>query len=660
MSLIELHNIRKVYKLGSGKDAQSFIALDDVSLAIEEGEYVAITGPSGSGKSTLLQIIGLLDHSTSGQYLIYGQDVLKLEDDQKTEIRSRFLGFVFQMFNLLPRMTAYENVRLPMVYRGKVDHDKIIQTLNQLGMGSHIHHTPAQMSGGQQQRTAIARALVNSPKVILADEPTGNLPQKHSKQIIEALESLREEGITIIMITHSDELAQRADRIIRIVDGKIESDSVQKHKLEEKNRENNPYQLKSFNYTNWLLLKQTAVMGYRALMKNKARTILTMLGIIIGVFSVVSMMAVGEGAKINVEQELRRIGSNMFRIQTTWPKIKGSASHYRTVTRINKKDYFSIKKEAQKKGSSIKNVSAVLQGDKILSYKGYSYSTKVLGVNSSYSQMRGSEPEFGRFFNESENNNQEKVLVLGKTVYENLFPNQKNPIGETIDIEERKFRVVGLLPSKGTSWGGDIDDVVYIPIETAAKRLFGLNYYHFLYVQAKNEKLLSKAIKVVENILRKNHRIDSGVSNDFKYKNYGEMKQTISKISDTMFKLIAVIALISLIVGGIGIMNIMLVSVIERTREIGIRKAIGARSRDIRNQFLIESVIIGVVGGGIGLSMAMFLGMALRFLLNWEILFKPYAIFTAVSFSVLVGILSGIYPANKAAKLSPINALRYE
>ncbi|MEZ4704581.1 MAG: ABC transporter permease [Bdellovibrionota bacterium] len=658
MSLIELQNISKIYHLG-GDQGQDFVALDNVTINIEQGEYVAITGPSGSGKSTLLQIIGLLDVPTKGTFKISGTEVSKLSDDHLTRIRSEYLGFVFQMFNLLPRMSAFENVRLPMVYRGNVDEKKVLETLDSLGMGEHTTHTPAQMSGGQQQRTAIARALINNPKIILADEPTGNLPQKQSVQIVEALENLHKKGITVIMITHSMELARRADRIIRIVDGKIESDEKKtpsqiqsQSKLQtEKNISNN---------LNYLLLKQTAIMGFRALMKHKARTILTMLGIIIGVFSVISMLAIGEGAKKNVEQELRRIGSNLFRIHTAWPKIKGSASHLRTVTRIDRRDYESLRILKNEPNSIIKDVAAVIQGDKVLSYRGYSYSTQVLGVSASYEKMRGNVPEFGRFFSESENQSQEKVCVLGKTVYENLFPDKSNPIGQVIEIESRKFRVIGLLPSKGTSWGGDIDDVVYIPVETAAFRMFGLDYYHFIYVQATDEVNLQNAMNLASKILRKNHRISDGLENDFAYKNYGEMRQTISKVSNTMIKLIVVVALISLIVGGIGIMNIMLVSVTERTREIGIRKAIGARNSDIRNQFLVESMLIGLGGGAIGVTLSFVLGQILRMFFHWEILFKPYAITVAFLFSVTVGILSGLYPARKAAKLSPIVALRYE
>lgn len=659
MSLIEIKNVSKIYQMG-GDPNNTFTALDDISLSIDQGEYVAIIGPSGSGKSTLLQIMGLLDPPTSGSYTFKGQETTRLSDDVLTRFRSDYIGFVFQLFNLLPRTTAKMNTLLPMIYRfGSVDESRAEEVLNQLGMQDHLHHAPSQLSGGQQQRVAIARAMVNQPEVILADEPTGNLPQKQAVEIIQELERLnKEKNITLVIITHSKELAERADRTVRIVDGNIIEDTKKENPTNvaspaaQKEKPRN----RSFNTKLWM---QTIRMAAQTMLLNKVRTFLTMLGIIIGVFSVVSLLAIGEGAKSGVEYELRRLGSNLFRIKSEWPKIKGSSFQKRTITHIDEKDLKALLK-LKDESPLIKDVSAAIEGKRILTYQGYSYKTKVFGVSPSYEFMRQSTPSHGRFFTEMENQNQERVMVIGQTVYKQLFKQNENPLGATIKVDDRSFRVIGLLPSHGVSWGGDVDDVVYIPEQTAMKRVFGEEHYWYFYVQASGPDTLTPAIKKVTQMLRKQHRIGPKMQNDFGIKNYGEMKETVDRISDIMIQLILVVALISLVVGGIGIMNIMLVSVTERTREIGIRKAIGARSRDILGQFLVESIFIGLTGGVIGVVFAFLVGAIMKNMLQWEVIFKPYSIVIAFLFSFSVGIVFGLYPAKKAAKLSPINALRYE
>jgi macrolide transport system ATP-binding/permease protein len=658
--IIDIQNVSKIYQMGDDPK-NKFKALDNVSLRIERGEYLAIVGPSGSGKSTLLQILGLLDPPSTGQYDLMGKDTIAMSDNQRTYLRSHHIGFVFQMFNLLRRTSAIENVVLPMIYKnGKADEDHAKKILSDLGLQNHMHHTPSQLSGGQQQRVAIARALVNNPDIIFADEPTGNLPQKQSHEIITALENQnRQNNITLVMITHSPDLASRADRVVSIIDGKIVEDKQnhsRKVKVNAPAIEAEKSITPKMNLRLWL---QTTKMAFSSMLQNKVRTFLTMLGIIIGVFSVVSMLAIGEGAKKNVEYELRRLGSNLFRIKSQWPKIKGSSSQKRTITYIDEKDLATLQRLI-KDSPLIKNVAASREDTLTITYNGYSYSTKVIGVSPSYEVMRGNTPAYGRFFTEEENANQERVCVLGQTAYKNLYKKQKNPIGTIIKINDRNFRVIGLLPSKGASWSGDVDDVVYIPEQTGLKRVFGARSYHYFFVQATNQNTLKDAVKLVTQTLRQRHEIEKEMQNDFAIKNYGEMKQTVDQVSSTMIKLIVLVALISLIVGGIGIMNIMLVSVTERTREIGVRKAIGARSSDILKQFLIESVCIGLVGGLVGVIFAYITGYIIEHTTGWEIIFKPYGIVVAFIFSVLVGVFFGLYPAKKAAGLPPIHALRYE
>ncbi|MCI5073077.1 ABC transporter permease [bacterium] len=658
MALIRLKKISKIYQ--QSKEVEPFKALDEIDLEIEKGEYVAIVGPSGSGKSTLLQILGLLDSPSSGDYYFDEQDVSVLGDDELTFLRSKTIGFIFQMFNLLPRISSVENAALPMIYSGQKDQTWVKEILTQLGLENHFANTPAQLSGGQQQRVAIARSLVNKPQVVFADEPTGNLPQKQAIEIIKELERMHQSGITLVIITHSGDLAKRADRIIKIVDGKIVEDT--KSKSQEKkysNKKQNDFEANSSKKINPSLWLQVTKMSLQSLLRNKVRTFLTMLGIIIGVFSVTSMLAIGDGAKKSVEEELKQMGSNMFRVSTSWPKVKGSQSHQRTITKINPTDLESIEKAIQS-SDSIKYAAGTRDTEGVITYQGYSYTTKLMGVSSSFEKMRNLQVRYGRFFTDYENSKQAKVCVLGDTVYSNIFKEDINPVGRSIDINGSKYKVIGLLPKKGSSFTGDIDDVVYMPEQTLINRIYGRKQYRHLFVEASSTDKIDAAMAEVTRILRQNHRLPDEVENDFKIKNFGEIRKTIDSISKNFLILIIVIALISLIVGGIGIMNIMLVSVTERTREIGLRKAVGARKSDILKQFLIESILISMMGGFIGVSGAYIVGMVVEYLFNWEIVFKAYMIILAFGFSMCVGVFFGWYPAKKAANLSPIQALRYE
>lgn len=656
MPLIEITNLSKEYKIGEGETLK---ALDQVSLSIEHGEYLSIIGPSGSGKSTLLQIMGLLDQPTFGSYRFMGEEVTKLNDDELTAFRSQNIGFIFQLFNLLPRVSVEENTTLPVIYRGaELDPAHTDQVLTKLGLEKHKKHTPAQLSGGQQQRVAIARALINNPKIIFADEPTGNLPQKQAYEIISNLESLHAEGMTLIIITHDASIAQRANRVVQIVDGKIVSDERKNPVQSRDHHQNAPVKQtsKKWNQKLWLVTFQIAM---QSMLRNKVRTFLTMLGIIIGVFSVISMLAIGEGAKKDMEFSLRQMGSNMFRIASYRPSPKGVGFQKLRFFRLSWTDYESLNNLVKTSGL-IETVAPVVESPAPITFEGNNWNSVISGVTVAYEKMRNNAPVNGRFFTQSEDDNSETVCVLGQTVYQNLFKKNENPIGKTIKINSKSFRVIGILPGKGSSWGKDEDDVVIIPINTAMKKVLGVKHLTFIFVQARDEMALDGAIKETSIKLRQNHDIKENEESDFKIKNFGEIKKTIEDITGTMTKFIAIVALISLIVGGIGIMNIMLVSVTERTREIGVRKAIGARSRDILLQFVIESMMIGLVGGIIGVIVALFAGFVMTYAMNWEVSFRFDFIALSFLFSLLVGIFFGIYPARKASKLSPIHALRYE
>jgi macrolide transport system ATP-binding/permease protein len=655
MSLIDIQNLSKVYKIG---ETETLKALDNVSIKIELGEYVSIVGPSGSGKSTLLQILGLLDPPTSGSYQFMGTETTKLDDNAITAFRSQNIGFIFQLFNLLARVSVEENTVLPMIYRGvPIDPQWTLEVLTKLGLETHRTHTPAQLSGGQQQRVAIARSLINKPKIIFADEPTGNLPRKQAHEIISELERQNAEGLTLIIITHDPAIAERAHRVVQIVDGKIVSDERRVPLGPVRTIADKPQlSVGKWNRKLWI---ETFKIALQSMARNKVRTFLTMLGIIIGVFSVISMLAIGEGAKKDMENSLRQMGSNMFRVAVYRPSPKGGGVQRARFFQLSLEDYESLV-HLQKSTDTIERVAPVVMGSATVTNGGKSWSTAVEGVNVEYEKMRNNTPVSGRFFSAAEDQNEENVCILGQTVYQNLFDKNENPIGQTIRFNLKSFRVIGILPFKGSSWGKDEDDTILIPITTAMKKVFGMKYLSNIFVQAKDEKHLDRSIKDVAIQLRKNHAIKDDEESDFKIKNFGEIKKTIEDITGTMTKFIAIVALISLIVGGIGIMNIMLVSVTERTREIGVRKAIGARSKDILLQFLIESMMIGLVGGLIGVLVAGIACIVMTYAMNWEIAFKFYFVVLSFLFSFFVGIFFGIYPARKASQLSPIHALRYE
>lgn len=656
-TLINVENLRKSYFLGNDKNNE-IKALDGVSFSVEKGDFVAIIGPSGSGKSTLLQILGLLDSPSSGRYQLAGQDVFSLNDKNLTAFRAKQLGFVFQFFNLLPRLTVLQNVALPMVYTApKIDLERAKTLLTDLGLSQHFHHLPSQLSGGQQQRVAIARALINKPSLILADEPTGNVSQKQSHEILDTLESLNEQGQTVMLITHDPSVADRAKRVITIVDGTIQSD-VRKHPLNTTS--NSDMFLKKDVKRNKTrmslrLLSRNINIALSSLMQNKVRSFLTMLGIIIGVFSVISMNGIGEGAKGYIQYEMRRMGSNMFRVQPHWPAGRGKRRP--KFTHLNLKDIDFI--QGHFKTDLVKLIVPTIDRPVTVLSGGLSKEVLVDGVTTDYQFLGANNPSEGRFFSDEENDTLAQVCLIGQTVKRYFFPDT-NPLGASLNIFGKKFEIIGILEPKGSDWGSDLDAVVLIPLKTAQKRIFGTHNVRKIYFQALDENLMDQAMNEATRVLRESHRLGPLDSNDFKIKDYTQIKQTFETATGTMTTFIAVVALISLLVGGIGIMNIMLVSVSERTREIGLRKAIGAFKRDILTQFLVESVLIGLLGGSIGVLLAFAAGYVVRMYVGWDVYFTSISVVTAFLFSLVVGLVFGLYPANKASKLSPIKALRHD
>jgi len=652
--MIEISNLCKVY---GTRDAK-VTALDNASLSVTQGEFVAIMGPSGSGKSTLLHILGLLDRPDKGSYKIFDAEVSKLSDDKLAHLRNKLLGFVFQQFHLLRSTTAIENVELPLIYSGK---KSIIENarkrLDSVGLAKRITHFPNELSGGEQQRVAIARALVNDPLIILADEPTGNLDTKSEEEIMKILLSLNDEGKTIIMVTHEQEIAAHAKRIIMMRDGKIISD--ERKKAPPHSSQNN-ISIKDIiseihNYFGKIEFKEHMRQSFRSILANKVRSFLSMLGILFGVAAVIAMLALGQGAKVSMEKRIGSLGSNLLSIRGGSSRVRGVAGGTGSVTRFMPADVDAIRGLKH----IVKKACAYVSGSGQLVYKNENWNARIEGVGYDYAQMRATIPALGRWFLPEEIGKRDKVAILGLTTVEKLFGNQ-NPIGETIKINRINFKVIGIAPEKGATGWRDQDDIVYVPVTTAMYRVFGKDYLDGIYVEIANAEFIGEGQKEIEQLIVKRHRIYKNPDDYFHVRNMSEIQEMLSSTTKTMSLLLGCIAAISLLVGGIGIMNIMLVSVTERTREIGLRKAVGARAKDIMTQFLIESVVMTLSGGFLGVILGVLTALLLSLLAGWATRVSIFNIILAAGFSTAVGIFFGLWPAKKASQLNPIEALRYE
>ena len=699
--IIRVANVTRTYHVGD----VDVHALRGVNLIVEPGEFIAIMGSSGSGKSTLMSLLGCLDRPSSGEYYLEGVDVARLTEPELACIRSERLGFVFQSFNLLARTSAIENVALPLFYAaggassGTERTERARASLKLLGLADRERNTPGQLSGGQQQRVAIARALINNPILLLADEPTGNLDTKTSHEIMVTLQALnRERGVTIIVVTHEPDIATYADRVITMRDGEVISDerkpAVRPRPAASAGvlpagslpRPPQPVPVVAGSAgTVQAFALMIVAAAFQALARNKMRSALTMLGVFIGVAALIAMVAVGQGANDAVRKQIESLGTNLLVVVPGATTMGGMRSGQGSASTLTVVDAEALRREAPAVGS----VSYLIRQMGQVQYANQNWTTNIQGVSANYPPITNWQIASGRGISQEDDRNAALVAVLGQTVSRQLFGADESPIGAVIQVKSVPLRIIGVFASKGqTSYGTDQDDLVMTPFTTAQRKVLGvaapsqqqvplnwayplppnpynlqqrlMGYVNQIYVQATDASQVQPAVSQVTDILMRRHHIRPGDINDFSVRNLSQIAETAESSSRIMALLLAAVASISLIVGGIGIMNILLVSVTERTREIGLRMAIGARRTHVLLQFLAESVILSVTGGIAGIIVGVLLSETISIVAGWPAPISLTAVAGGFLFSAAVGIFFGYYPARKAASLDPIEALRYE
>jgi macrolide transport system ATP-binding/permease protein len=647
--LIELRGVTRTYVTDGGVEVH---ALRGVDLEIYPGEFVAIMGQSGSGKSTLMNILGCLDRPTSGQYLFAGRDIESFDADGLAWLRREAFGFVFQSYNLLPAETAQENVAVPGIYAGLSASERAVRAeslLTTLGLGERLDHRPNQLSGGQQQRVSIARALMNGGNIILADEPTGALDSKSGAEVMALLEELARKGHTVILITHDAEIARHADRIVEIGDGRVVRDSGPKRPPDPKHNE----RLREFflsRRASSLLggIGEAVRMALRSLHANLFRTVLTLLGIVIGVASVVAMLAIGQGVQSSVIDRISAIGTNMLVLQPA--RAQNQRRSLPSTLAFSDAD------------AIVENVPNVLyalpeiQQTQVVRWGNADYQTRVTATADVLPKARNWPLARGVFFTREDSDTHEAVAVLGATAYEQLFQEGQDPLGEWVLIGNTPFQVIGVLTRKGGSGGQDQDDAVYVPLKTGALRLFGERFARQIMVAVDDIERINDTQEHLRSFVTALH----GGLEDFRIVNSAELLETVAATQNQFRLLLASIGGIALLVGGIGVMNIMLVSVTERTREIGVRMATGARQNDILAQFLAEAIVVTTIGGLIGIALGIGAGYVIETTSDVNVVFSTEPMLLAFGCAAATGVVFGFAPARKAARLDPVVALANE
>jgi macrolide transport system ATP-binding/permease protein len=641
--IIETKGLRREFPAGEGTVA----VLKDVDLIIHAGELVAIVGASGSGKSTLMNILGCLDRPTSGSYRVQGRDTGTLAPDELAALRREHFGFIFQRYHLLSDLTAVGNVEVPSIYAGRdpaARRERALALLARLGLSERTRHLPGQLSGGQQQRVSIARALMNGGAIILADEPTGALDKASGEEVMCILQELHAEGHTIILVTHDMTVAGHADRIIEISDGAIVADRYTR----DPPRPQTLAQVAQPPAVAWRAAADRFSEAFRmamlAMAAHRMRTFLTMLGIIIGIASVVSVVALGNGAQSKVMAQISDLGTNTIDI---FPGKDFGDLRAASIQTLSEGDARVLAGQTY-----VDSVSPNVSTSVTARRDNIAVTAQINGVGAGYFRVRGFKVAQGTLFKEDDVARSAQVAVIDTKARTTLFPHAADPIGATILLGQVPVRVIGVLRPSQAGGGGSSANV-YIPYSTATTRMTGRTKLESITVRVADNVTSNAAQEAVTTLLSRRHG-----TKDFFIFNSDQIRKAITQTTQTMTLLISSIAVIALVVGGIGVMNIMLVSVTERTREIGVRMAVGARQSDILQQFLIEAVLVCLIGGAVGVLLALMLGLVIRLTgSGFEMVFSLPSILLAFTCSTGIGILFGFLPARNAARLNPVDAL---
>ena len=632
--------------------------LKGINLEIYAGELVAIVGQSGSGKSTLMNILGCLDQPTAGSYQVKGRETRKLEADELAQLRREYFGFIFQRYHLLGDLTAAGNVEVPAIYAGvdaSARQQRSTQLLSDLGLAEKIQNRPSQLSGGQQQRVSIARALMNGGDVILADEPTGALDKNSGIEVIRILRELNAQGHTIILVTHDMNVAKNASRIIEISDGNIISDRVNAPESDGEVFEQQQLDLTPQKKTpSWRSAADRLAEAFRmallAMNAHRMRTFLTMLGIIIGIASVVSVVALGNGSQKQILENISSLGTNTITVF----QGRGFGDNSKTA---QVKTLVPADGEALAEQPYVDGVSPSVTSSVTARFKDTEASATVNGVSEDFFYVRGMTFQSGQPFDKEGVTERAQDVVIDDNTQKTFFSDGTNPVGQVILLGSVPSRIIGVIEAQKSMMGNSDSLNVYLPYSTVMSRMLGQSNVRSIIVRVKDEYPSAAAENAILNLLVQRHG-----AQDVFTQNSDSIRETIQQTTQTMTLLVSAIAVISLIVGGIGVMNIMLVSVTERTQEIGVRMAVGARQSDILQQFLIEAVLVCILGGILGVLLSLGIGQLIGHFAGdiFQMAYSTTSIVAAFVCSSMIGIIFGFIPARNAAQLNPVDALSRE
>ena len=646
-SLLRVRGIRREFAAGE----QTLVVLDGIDLDIRAGELVAIVGQSGSGKSTLMNILGCLDRPSAGTYQIAGRETAQMAPDELAELRREHFGFIFQRYHLLTDLTALGNVEVPAIYAGQPAAERRARAqalLQRLGLGERMQHLPGELSGGQQQRVSIARALMNGGAVIFADEPTGALDTQSGKDVMAILGELHAEGHTVVLVTHDMAVAEHAQRIIEIRDGRIVDDRPTAAAREATANTAAALQPRHEG-SGWTALRdrfgEAFRMALRAMNAHRMRTFLTMLGIIIGIASVVSVVALGTGARQAILSNIASLGTSTIEI---YPGSGFGDVHAAQVETLTPGDSVALAAQPYVDGAtpSVASSGTAQRGNR-------SANVQIQGVSEQYFRVHGLKLGHGRFFGHAAVDGYQQAVVIDANTRARFFVAQEDPIGQSLLLGNVPVRVVGVVKKDAGAVGDSSLLQVWVPYTTAMARMLGQSHVSSITVRVSDTVGMQTAEASINRLLQRRHG-----RTDFYMSNNAQIRQSIEQTTRILTLMISAIAAIALVVGGIGVMNIMLVSVTERTREIGVRMAVGARRSDILQQFLIESVLVCLLGGVLGIAVALALGAVLALAdIGFTLVFSAASIVAAFACSSLIGIGFGFLPARRAAQLDPVEAL---